>query len=61
MPGGYVRSGSMKRTLGMADVKEAVAGKRPLSKLFSKEQRALYAEHAPDGLDLDSLSILTTP
>lgn len=58
MPGGYVCSGSMKRTMGMTDVKDAVAGARPISKLFSKEQRALYAGHAPQGLDLDSLSIL---
>ena len=58
MPGGYVCSGSMKRTMGAADVKEAVAGARPISKLFSKEQRALYAAHAPEGLELDSLSIL---
>ncbi len=27
-------------------------------KLFSKEQRAFYAEHAPAGLSLDSLSLL---
>jgi hypothetical protein len=27
-------------------------------KLFSKEQRALYAEHAPAGLGLDDLSVL---
>ena len=27
-------------------------------KLFSKEQRAFYAEHAPDGLELDDLSVL---
>jgi hypothetical protein len=58
MPGGYVCSGSMKRTLGTTDVKDAVTGKKPLSKLFSKEQRSLYAAHAPDGLELDSLSIL---
>ena len=58
MPGGYVCSGSMKRTMGMTEVKEAVAGTRPISKLFSKEQRALYAEHAPEGLGLDDLSIL---
>jgi hypothetical protein len=58
MPGGYVCSGSMKRTLGTTDVKDAVTGKQPLSKLFSKEQRSLYAAHAPDGLELDSLSIL---
>ena len=58
MPGGYVCSGSMKRMLGMGDVKEAVAGGRPIRKLFSKEQRALYAAHAPDGLALEDLSIL---
>ena len=49
MPGGFVCSGSMKRALEKIDVREAVAGKRPLRKLFSKEQRALYAAHAPDG------------
>ena len=58
MPGGFVCSGSMKRALGMTDVREAVTGMRPVRKLFSKEQRALYAAHAPDGLELESLSIL---
>jgi hypothetical protein len=58
MPGGFVCSGSMKRAMGTTEVKEAVAGDRPIRKLFSKEQRALYAAHAPEGLDLDSLSIL---
>ena len=58
MPGGYVCSGSMKCALGMTDVRDAVTGKRSLRKLFSKEQRALYTAHAPDGLGLESLSIL---
>ena len=58
MPGGYVCSGSMKRVLGTTDVKDAVAGKRAIRKLFSKEQRALYAAHAPEGLELNDLSIL---
>ena len=58
MPGGFVCSGSMKRALGMTDVREAVLGTRPVRKLFSKEQRALYAAHAPEGLELESLSIL---
>ena len=48
----------MKRALGPTAVKDSVAGKRPLRKLFSKEQRALYSSHAPEGLDLDALSIL---
>ena len=35
-----------------------MAGGLPLKKLFSKEQRALYASHAPEGLELDDLRIL---
>ncbi len=58
MPGGFVCSGSMKRALKTPRVRDAVFGKRPLSKLYSKEQRALYAAHAPAGLELDDLSIL---
>ena len=58
MPGGFVCSGSMKRALKTADVRDAVLGKRPVRKLYSKEQRALYAAHAPEGLELDDLSIL---
>lgn len=59
MPGGtYVCSGSMKHAMGPTAVKDAVAGRQPLKKLFSKEQRTLYASHAPAGLELDDLSIL---
>jgi hypothetical protein len=58
MPGGYVCSGSMKHAMGPTEVKEAVTGLTPVSKLFSKEQRALYTAHAPEGLTLDDLSIL---
>jgi hypothetical protein len=58
MPGGFVCSGSMKRALKTADVRDAVLGNRPVRKLYSQEQRALYAAHAPEGLELDDLSIL---
>jgi hypothetical protein len=58
MPGGFVCSGSMKRSLGAKDVRRVVLGERQLRKLFSKEQRALYEAHAPEGIALDSLSIL---
>ena len=56
MPGGFVCSASMKGA--PTGVREAMAGKRPLRKLFSKEQRAFFAEHAPEGLGLDDLSVL---
>ena len=58
MPGGFVCSASFK---GVADnwaIREAAQGGRSISKLFSKEQRRFYEEHAPEGLRLDSLSIL---
>ena len=37
---------------------EVVAGTAPMRKLFSKQQRAFYAEHAPDGIGLEDLSVL---
>jgi hypothetical protein len=58
LPGGFVCSGTMKATLGADAVRGSVLGDRPLRKLFSKEQRALYAHHAPDGIALDHLRVL---
>ena len=58
MPGGFVCSGSMKRALKTPDVRDAVFGKLPVGRLYSKEQRALYSAHAPDGLALNDLAIL---
>jgi hypothetical protein len=58
LPGGYVCSGSMKGALRPNDVQRALAGDLPKRKLFSKEQRAFFTEHAPEGIGLDDLSIL---
>jgi hypothetical protein len=58
LPGGFVCSGSMKGALRPTDVKRALAGEFPQRKLFSKEQRAFFAAHAPEGIALDDLSIL---
>jgi len=58
MPGGYVCSGSYKGELKAGRVKEAMAGERPVRELFSKEQRAFYEAHAPDGIGLDDLTAL---
>jgi hypothetical protein len=58
LPGGYVCSAAMKGALRPTDVKRALAGDLPIRKLFSKEQRAFYAAHAPEGIALDDLSIL---
>jgi hypothetical protein len=35
-----------------------MTGEKNVKKLFSKEQQALFAEHAPDGIELGDLSIL---
>jgi hypothetical protein len=58
MPGGYVCSATMKGRLDNAEVREAAAGKRRFRKLFTKEQRAFFAAHAPNGIALDELSLL---
>jgi hypothetical protein len=58
MPGGFVCSGSYKGALPRGQVRAVLRGEQPIRKLFSKEQRAFYAEHAPEGIKLDDLAIL---
>jgi hypothetical protein len=58
MPGGYVCSGTLKRSVSNSEVREVVDGTRQLSTLFSKEQRAFLSRHAPEGLAVDDLSVL---
>jgi hypothetical protein len=58
MPGGFVCSASFKGAADNAAISNAANGDLPISKLFSKQQRAFYEAHAPDGIELDSLSTL---
>jgi len=58
MPGGFVCSASMKAKSENDLVKDAVAGKRKISSLYTKEQRAFYKAHAPEGLSMDDLTVL---
>jgi len=58
LPGGFVCSASLTATIDPGHVRDAALGQRPIRKLFSKPQRAFFAEHAPDGIGLDDLSIL---
>jgi hypothetical protein len=58
MPDGYVCSASYKGVATNDQIREAAAGSRPIRKLYSKAQRAFFATHAPDGIDLDGLSVL---
>lgn len=58
LPGGYVCSASLKNALPPTAIMASFDGDLPRRKLFSKAQRAFFAEHAPDGLTLDDLSVL---
>jgi hypothetical protein len=58
LPGGYVCSGSFKGVLPPDAIHRVISGERPLRKLFNKAQRAFYAAHAPEGIELDDLSVL---
>jgi hypothetical protein len=58
MPGGYVCSATLKERLGTTDVRRVLRGERPISKLFSKTQRAFFKANAPEGIELDALSVL---
>ena len=58
MPGGFVCSASFKGAADNTAIRQAAGGDLPIRKLFTKEQRKFYETHAPDGIDLDSLSTL---
>jgi len=58
MPGGYVCSGSLKHEVSADAVLRSTSGGEPLRKLFSKEQRAFFAAHAPEGVEIDGLAVL---
>jgi hypothetical protein len=58
MPGGFVCSASYKAEADPGPTKLASLGHGPVRKAFSKEQRAFYKAHAPEGLELDDLKVL---
>jgi hypothetical protein len=58
IPGGFVCSGRLKCEANSEVIRHVVLGERPLRKLYTKDQRALYRDHAPDGIDLDDLAVL---
>lgn len=58
MPGGFVCSATMKRSVDNAEVSEVVAGELPLPTLFSEKQVAFLDAHRPPEVRLDDLSVL---
>lgn len=57
VPGGHVCSASLKGT-PRTSVRDVAQGAAPLRKLFSRDQRAFFAEHAPEGVGFEDLSLL---
>jgi hypothetical protein len=57
LPNGFVCSGSMKAEIPDAIVKEEISNRR-FGKLFTKQQRAFFTAHAPDGISLEDLEVL---
>jgi hypothetical protein len=57
VPGGHVCSASLKGT-PRTSVRDVAQGAAPLRKLFSKDQRAFFEEHAPEGIGFEDLSLL---
>jgi hypothetical protein len=58
IPGGFVCSGRLKCDADSDAARQVMLGERPLRKLYTKEQRALYRAHAPEGIELDDLAVL---
>jgi len=58
MPGGFVCSASMKAERPSDDVTEVMRGRAALKSVLTKEQRAFYKGHAPEGVNLDDLALL---
>ena len=58
LPGGYMCSASFKGKTTGADIWGVIKDGRPLRKLLSKPQRQFFRQHAPEGIDLDGLSVL---
>jgi hypothetical protein len=58
IPGGFVCSGRLKCDTDSDAIRQVVLGERALRKLYTKEQRAMFKAHAPEGVRLDELSVL---
>jgi hypothetical protein len=58
MPGGFICSGSIKGTTTAADVRRVTLGRAKIGSLFSKAQKTLFTQHAPNSLRMKDLVVL---
>jgi len=58
MPGGFVCSARLKAKADDEVIHTVFRGHKPVRKLFTKQQRALFDAHAPQGVTLADLEVL---
>jgi hypothetical protein len=58
MPGGHVCSASLKGRPRKCSVQDAMSDGGSIRRLYSKEQRRFFAANAPEGIELDDLTVL---
>jgi hypothetical protein len=58
LPGGFACSASLRGTVTGKEARDVVDRAAPLRKLLTRDQRALFTTHAPDGIALDDLVAL---
>lgn len=58
MPGGFVCSARLKAKADDKVLHQVFRGRKPIRRLFTKQQRALFDDHAPEGVTMDDLEVL---
>ncbi len=58
VPGGYTCAATRRRTLDDVELKDTLAGRRPVGKLYAKDQRTLLRRLTSDEFRFDNLLIL---
>src|SRR4051794_15518614 len=58
MPGGFVCSARMKAKADDKVLRKVFGGRNPVRRLFTKQQQALFDDHAPPGVTMDELEVL---
>ena len=58
MPGGFVCSARLKAKADDGPLRKVFGGRKSVRQIFTKEQQALFADHAPSGVTFDDLEVL---
>jgi hypothetical protein len=58
MPGGFVCSARLKAKADDGALRKVFGGRKPVRRILTKQQQALFADHAPSGVTLNDLEVL---